>query len=274
MAVAWSISSCVAAHSSGVRSNGDARCAFGTMMPVPGRTPGGSVGSWDEAYTHHSFSIYVSAARSGPRSQNTHSSAIREASVPANEDGPPVVEGIVVQTMHSSCGAELRPGGPAAALPRLVDDADAVALGVGEDDVVDVRRRFPDDPCRAEREEPLDLRSLIFGVQVEVDPRPSLGGRGPHVEVQVGRIAARGNEHLRRRVRLRAPHVSERRLPERGLLLQVVHGEHDRADVDAGPGHHSARRCRMLMLSMIPSASATLISEAPPWLMNGRGTPG
>jgi hypothetical protein len=49
--------SCVAARSSGMKPNGDGLCAFGTMMPDPGSTSGGSVGSRDDAYTHHSFSM-------------------------------------------------------------------------------------------------------------------------------------------------------------------------------------------------------------------------
>lgn len=37
--------------------------------------------------------------------------------------------------------------------------------------------------------------------------------------------------------------------------------------------HQSARACRSLMLWTIPSPRARLVSEAPPWVMKGRGIP-
>ena len=54
---------------------------------------------------------------------------------------------------------------------RLVDDAEPIALGVLEDDPVGVLRIVVpvDLPC-ADAEQPLDLRRLVVGVQVEVDP--------------------------------------------------------------------------------------------------------
>jgi hypothetical protein len=86
MAFASSNRGWIAVHSATVRSNGEARCALGTRIPDPGRTPGGSVGSCDEAYTQCSFSRYTSEARSADLSQNTHVPAMRSQSTPHQRD--------------------------------------------------------------------------------------------------------------------------------------------------------------------------------------------
>jgi hypothetical protein len=60
-------------------------------------------------------------------------------------------------------------------LARDVDDAEAVPLRVGEDDVVRVGRSLvPMNLGGTEREQPFDLRRLILGVEVEVDARGNL----------------------------------------------------------------------------------------------------
>src|SRR5688572_1924243 len=66
-------------------------------------------------------------------------------------------------------------------LVAQIDDAEAVALRICEDDEVRVFRvSVPIDTLGAERQEPLDLSGLLHrrgDVQVEVDPRMLLRGR-------------------------------------------------------------------------------------------------
>src|ERR1700737_2437217 len=64
--------------------------------------------------------------------------------------------------------------------------AEAIALRVGEDDIVRVRRSLaPVDFGGTQRFQPLDLASLILGVQVEMDPRRHLHRRVHPVEGQI-----------------------------------------------------------------------------------------
>ena len=119
-------------------------------------------------------------------------------------------------------------------LARDVDDAEAVALGVLEDDVVRVRRALvPVDFACTELDEPRDFSCLLFGVEVEVDARRDLELRADLVERQVRAVAvprAQQDEVLA----LDASLVAECGLPELGLALEIVHAHDDRADAEHG----------------------------------------
>jgi len=61
---------------------------------------------------------------------------------------------------------------PAAVVLRLVgfvDNAEAVAVGVNEDDEILVRAVLPFIAGRTEAEQPLDLRRLISGIEVKMN---------------------------------------------------------------------------------------------------------
>ena len=76
-----------------------------------------------------------------------------------------------------------------------VDHAEAVAFGVGKDHVVGIRRSFvPIDRGRAEGQQAVDLRSLIFGVQIEVEARRDLQRRANLIEREVRTRAVGGAE--------------------------------------------------------------------------------
>ena len=119
-------------------------------------------------------------------------------------------------------------------LGRRIDDAEAVPLGIGEDDVVRIRRSFvPMDFGRAEGDQARDFSCLIIGVEVEVKTRRDLQGRANLVERQVrpdpvGR--AEQNEVVARSVV--STNVAERRLPELSLTANIVDAEDDRADTE------------------------------------------
>ena len=76
--------------------------------------------------------------------------------------------------------------------------------------------------------------------------------------------AGRASEELRRGGRRAARALQAALSPRRRI------GRADRRP----PRHHSARVCRMLMLWRMPRPTAMLISDAPPWEMNGSGMPG
>jgi hypothetical protein len=119
-------------------------------------------------------------------------------------------------------------------LVRGIDDAEAVPLGIGEDDVIRVRRSFvPMDFGGAQRDQALDLSRLIIGVEVEVKTRRDLQGRANLVEGEVrpdpvGR--AEQNEVVARSVV--STNVAERRLPELSLAAKIVDAQDDRADTE------------------------------------------
>src|SRR5687768_11061021 len=79
----------------------------------------------------------------------------------------------------------------------LVDHAEAVALGIGQDDEVRVRRSLvPRHLGGAQTDEPPDLGGLILGVKVEVNSRRDLNVRGTTVEVEVRSHAVARAQHL------------------------------------------------------------------------------
>ncbi len=121
-------------------------------------------------------------------------------------------------------------------LRRLADvhDAEPIALGIGEDDVVGVGRPLvPVDLGRAQGDEALDLGGLILGVQVEVDPGWLLQGRADPVERDVRSHAIpRAEQDEAVVARFLARHVVERCRPERRLALDIVDAQDDRADTD------------------------------------------
>jgi hypothetical protein len=120
------------------------------------------------------------------------------------------------------------------ALAGDVDDAEAVALGVGEDDVVGIGRSFvPMNLGRAERQQPLDLRSLIFGVEVEVEAWRDLQSRANLIEREVRTRAVGGREKDEVvAVAVVATDKAESRLPELRLTLQIIDAQNDRADAE------------------------------------------
>ncbi len=116
-----------------------------------------------------------------------------------------------------------------------VHDAEAVALRVGEDDVVRVRRPFvPVDLGSAQRQQPFDLPRLVFGVQVEVEAWRDLQRGVNAVEGHIGPDSVLRAQQHEIVVHLE-PFVAERRLPKVRLALQIVDAQHDRADPSHGP---------------------------------------
>lgn len=124
-----------------------------------------------------------------------------------------------------------RPGSVLLGSMSRVDDAEAVALGVGEDNVIGIGRPLrPVHLGRAEGEQPLDLGGLVLGVEVEVDARrvPMAGSVEVEGEARTAAIAwPQEHEVLARFV---AWHVVERGAPELGLPTEVVDAQHDRSD--------------------------------------------
>ena len=69
---------------------------------------------------------------------------------------------------------------------RRIDDAEPVAFGVGEDDVVGIGRPLvPMDFGRPERDQALDFGRLVVRVQVEMDPWRDLQRRMMPIERHV-----------------------------------------------------------------------------------------
>src|SRR5207249_11887158 len=116
----------------------------------------------------------------------------------------------------------LGPGSRLSALAR-VDDAEAVALRVGEDDVVGVRGPLvPVDLGSSERDQAPDLGGLIVRVEVEVDARRHLYRRAHTVEGDVRPDAVPRTEQGEVVRVTPARHVVQRSRPERLLALEVV----------------------------------------------------
>jgi hypothetical protein len=115
-----------------------------------------------------------------------------------------------------------------------VDHAEAVALGVGKDHVVGIRRSsVPVDLGRAEVQQPVDLRGLIFGVQVEVEARRDVQRRANLIEREVRARAVGGAEKDEVVARsVVATDIAEGCLPELRLPLQIIDAEDDRADAE------------------------------------------
>jgi hypothetical protein len=85
----------------------------------------------------------------------------------AAEELAQVREGLQVQrdppaVWPVECTSKLSPGD--------LDDAEQIAVGVLEDDVVGVRTVAPRIPLRAKGEEPIDLEGLLRRVEIEMDP--------------------------------------------------------------------------------------------------------
>jgi hypothetical protein len=119
-------------------------------------------------------------------------------------------------------------------LPGDVDHAEAVALGVGKDHVVGIRRSLvPVDLGRAEGEQPFDLRRLIFGVQVEVKTRRNLQRRANLIEREVRtRTVGRAEQDEIVALPVVATDLAEGCLPELRLTLQIIDAQNDRADAE------------------------------------------
>jgi hypothetical protein len=114
------------------------------------------------------------------------------------------------------------------------DDAEAVPLGIGEDDVVRIRRSLvPVNLGSAQSKQALDLSRLVLGVEGEVEARRDLQARANTVERKmrsdlVGR--AEQNEVVARSVV--STNVAERRLRELSLTAKIVDAQNDRADTE------------------------------------------
>jgi hypothetical protein len=115
-----------------------------------------------------------------------------------------------------------------------VDHAESVALRVGHDHVVGVGWPLgPVDLGRAQGLQPLHLRGLVVGVQIEMNPRRDLEPRVDSVERDVRAVTGSGVEQDEigaRRARVLARDVSESCRPECRLAWQIVDADHDRAD--------------------------------------------
>src|SRR3954452_22274366 len=104
-----------------------------------------------------------------------------------------------------------------AAFVLQVDDAEPVPLRVGKDDWVRLFRvQIPVDARGAETDKPLDLRCLIFGVEVEVDPWVLLQRALAEIErdARVRAAAMARIEDDERLVSRASRHVVERRAVE------------------------------------------------------------
>ena len=121
-----------------------------------------------------------------------------------------------------------------ALLARDVDHAEAVPLGVGEDHVVGVRRSLvPVDLGRSEREQTLDLLTLVLGVQIEVETRRYLQRRADPVERDIRPHSVRRTEQDEVvALPVVSADIAERRLPEPSLTLEIVDAQNDRADAE------------------------------------------
>src|SRR5829696_7101619 len=155
-----------------------------------------------------------------------------------DEDGSPRRGAVAGATAPSSAAAG-------------VDDAEAVAVGVGENDEVGiVRVEVPADAYRTERDQAFHFRGLVggvAGVEVEVDARLLLHGRLAELQRQVGAGTA-GRDHDRPvRLYLVARHVVESPGPELGRPPDVVDTQYDGPD----PQHAAivaARLARRLLV--------------------------
>src|SRR5215831_14012450 len=134
------------------------------------------------------------------------------------------------------------PGGrPGSLVPVAgVDDAEPVAIGIGQDDEVRILGvEVPVDPLGAQRHKPLDLRGLfrrVGCVEVDMNPRMLLRGRGTELQAQPGTEAAGGGQ--RALVRFGAAFaqlVAERLAPEADGPPHVGHAEYHHANAHHGP---------------------------------------
>lgn len=86
---------------------------------------------------------------------------------------------------------------------------------------------------RAERQQALDVRGLIFGVEVEVEAWRDLQGRANLIEREVRTRAVGGSEKDEvGALAVVATDIAERCLPELRLTLQIIDAQNDRADAE------------------------------------------
>ena len=114
------------------------------------------------------------------------------------------------------------------ALPGCIHDAETVAFRIGEDHVVGFRRALaPVHLSGAQRDQALNLSSLVVGIQIKMYAGRHMEFGADPVEGQVGSNAVAGAEQDKIVALLLARRVIERRRPERRLALQVVHTQND-----------------------------------------------
>jgi hypothetical protein len=103
-------------------------------------------------------------------------------------------------------------------------DAEAIAFRIGEDYVVSVRGSFaPVHFGSAQRDQALDLSSLIVGIQVQVNAWRHSDRCWMLVEGKVGSdTIPRAQQHEVVAVFL-ARHIVKRSCPKCGLTLQIIH---------------------------------------------------
>src|SRR5215211_2101766 len=146
----------------------------------------------------------------------------------------PMISPIVIRASHRPvrrCSAtvpsraDCRPNGEQARggdSAVLLDDAEQVALGVGEHDEVLVRLWGPRMPARSHPEEPVDLGIPLAGVEIEMEPVLPDPRLGHDLQRDVHARARRVAQYDPVRLRPVPRDVAERLTPEREHPLEVV----------------------------------------------------
>lgn len=107
-----------------------------------------------------------------------------------------------------------------------VNDAEPIALRIGQDDVVSVRRAVGlVGPGGAQGKQPLNVAGLVIGVQVEVHPWTVLHLRGLHAQRDVRSLANPWAQDRPVGFGRLAGHVVQGRGPERELGIEIMDTE-------------------------------------------------
>ena len=110
-----------------------------------------------------------------------------------------------------------------------VDDAEPIALGIGEDNVVSIERSLvPVHLGGPERDQAFDLFGLALCVQIKMNAWWQMDFRADPVEGEVWPdTVPRPQQHEVVVARPFPRHIVESSHPERSLALQVVHAQNN-----------------------------------------------